>query len=215
MTIPEEERVVTAKSIKDVYADYASIGWNSFNYTITLSVFSITAILQIISLFCRNPINEFNIQNIKLLSSILPTIMQVSAGIIGIWIAGFTIFVSFSRSKILVLMAKKKESKTGMNYLRYTFALFFGIVVHFITLLIISFLLHLSVSENGILSFLGAIEDDALIAIGNIITHSIVIFIATYSTFVFLLLKSVSFNLYNISGIVSEFNIVKHNNESK
>lgn len=171
----------------------------------------ISSIISIILFFIHDELGGYAQRYIALITGIMPTVMEVCSGLLGLWIAGFVIFVTFSRSSVVVLMAKHEEPETSMNYMRYILSIFFGMVIHFVTLLILACLAYFAFSENGMLMPIMFDHDLwEIILISRVFIHALLPFLITYIIFVFLLVKSFSVGMYKVVTASIEFEIVEN-----
>jgi hypothetical protein len=135
--------------------------------------------------------------------SLVDTGFNFASSILGFLIAGFTIFATLNKPDLFMTMAKIKEDKTGLSYLKYNFFTFMKVFIHYVSFITICLLIKLLASPSGTLSvsidFLSIYIDLLKPAA---IKHTIVVIgfalLGAWFFYLIMLLKSFIFNVYHI-----------------
>lgn len=72
------------------------------------------------------------------------------ASILGFLVAGFTIFVTITKTEVFVAMAKKKHSEYGeLTWFKYSMAVFMYVFAHYFAFIVVAYILKVSLAVAG------------------------------------------------------------------
>ena len=116
---------------------------------------------------------------------------------LGFLIAGFTIFSTLSKPKMMLAMMDHVNKDTGLPTLKYNFFTFMKVFIAYIVISIFYMLVILLGHEGGILSNVISLLPNE-VCIKSLIIKSSYIFVGSSFLYLLLLLKSFVFNIYAI-----------------
>lgn len=197
--------ILTEKSISDLFKVYRKLPENKFNYAVVLAIGFFGTVYSLISTYIERPYGSRWEHARDMIGSMTPTMIGAGAGILGVWIAGFAIFTSITNVRLFVFMNSELEQKTGQSYLKYTFILFFGIMIQFLVYIVLMLIITFFFAADSVMDVLIGKLFNVSMIIKSYIYHIIMIFVLAYSVYVVLLLKSFAFNIYQVIALAVEY----------
>lgn len=186
----DPKELTEEKSLWDVYLLSRRIRSSRFNTVVT--------ILTIIGLFIYSFWFQTDIAallgEVRMLANLT---LNLSATILGFLIAGFTIFATLSKPRMLLKMMEVMHKPTGMKFLKYNFIAFMRVFIYYLGIMAIAIIIILVGNKNGIAYRFAMCFPDGEIVGCNLIKATYVI-IGTSLMLLVLLLKTFIFNIYSI-----------------
>lgn len=182
------------KSLWKIYLNCRKLKLNKFNVAVGI----ISFLLFIANTFSPKMNTEFMLKEIQKWATFG---LSFSVSTLGILLAGFTIFASLSKPKMLLAMMDHTDKSTGLKTLKMNF---YPFILVFIVYLFFSFL-YLAImilgTSNGIISYLLDLIPKCYKVKEVLLTVS---YAFTGTSFVYLLIMLKSF-IFNIYAVVMNF----------
>lgn len=176
------------RTLLDIYLKSFRLQSSRFN---NIAVFLVFFVL-IIYVYMTQENSHQIAEKIRELAS---TGLEFVIGILGFLIAGFTIFATITDKKLFIEMAKVKEPRSQLSYLKYVFFIFMNVFTYFLTFGAFCILIKIFAGPNGIVTLmLRNFSCDLKI----IIAKSGFVLLGTAFFFLVMNLKSFVFNIYHI-----------------
>lgn len=141
--------------------------------------------------------------------------LTFATSILGFLVAGFTIFVTVTKTELFIEMAKKRYEESDQSYFKYVISCFVIAFVHYVSYLFVCLMSNLLLGPDGfsllIYNELMAIPTISLYLplIKKTLTAIGVIGIGSWSAYLVLLLKSFIFNIYSTIALAVRWEIEK------
>lgn len=178
------------KTLWDVYLLSRRIRSSRFN---TIATIITIIVLSIYSFYFQSDIASL-LGETRMLANLT---LNLSATILGFLIAGFTIFATLSKPRMLLKMMEVVHKPTGMKFLKYNFVAFMRIFIYYLAIMSISIVMVLVGNKNGMAYRYAMCFPEGIMISCNLIKIAYVI-IGTSLTLMVLLLKTFIFNIYSI-----------------
>ncbi|MCG7500069.1 hypothetical protein MHO82_24705 [Vibrio sp. Of7-15] len=185
-----DSELTSEKSLWDIYKLSRRISSNKFN----MSLITFVLILLSINSFYLESDTAVILKNTRDWAS---QGFNFSITTLGFLIAGFTIFATLSKPRMMLAMMDHTNPDTGIPTLKYNFFAFMKVFIAYISLAVIYLLVVLLGQKNGFIS--NVIE---LLPKSNCIKYFLInisyVFIGSSFVYLLLLLKTFVFNIYTI-----------------
>lgn len=139
-----------------------------------------------------------------LLQKIGETSINVIFAILGFLIAGFTVFATLTKPKLLLHMARARHPISKLSYLKHNYFTFMRVFIYWLTLGALELLILFVGQKEGVIAAFTtrfpSLED--FLPFGN---RMMLVISAGFFAFCFLQLKSFVFNVYHIVMTSIEF----------
>lgn len=122
-----------------------------------------------------------------------------SISILGFLIAGFTIFATVTKPTLFIELAKRRHTRSGLSYLKYTFFVFMYVFIAYLTFTIVCLLIKLLATPSGVISSaLTCLSEypEHIVLSKRILVGVGIVTIGTWSFHLLVLLQSFIFNIY-------------------
>lgn len=208
MNIPrlKHESLLKEKNLWQIYRASWKIPDGKFNWAVgiaSLTFFSIYAVFA-------TDIKAVHVMLLKLAEMGFNT----AVSILGFLIAGFTIFGSLTKPKLLLTMLRFNEKKSGLSYLKYNFFTLLRTFIYFLVFAAFQLLVVTIGQRDGPISLFVKWLPELQSAVGPALRISLVVS-TTLWTAVFLELKSFVFNVHHFVFTMIKHEAVEHNESLK
>jgi hypothetical protein len=204
MSLPrlKHEDLLKEKNLWQIYLASCKISDSKFNWAVgiaSLLFFSIYAVLA---------------PDVRGMHSLLLKLAEIgfnaAISILGFLIAGFTIFGSLTKPRLLLTMLRFREKRSGLSYLKYNFFTLIRTFIYF--LIFAAFQLGVIVigQQGGPISVFVKLLPDFQPAVEPAVRMTFVASIVLW-TAVLLELKSFVFNVHHFVFTMIKFDAVEHN----
>tara|TARA_Y100000780_G_C13625391_1_gene394257 strand:- start:472 stop:1083 length:612 start_codon:yes stop_codon:yes gene_type:complete len=186
----DESELTSEKSLWDVYKLSRRILPSRFN---SIAVLLVTGLLAVNSFVLEADTGRI----LSATRKWAEVGFSFSIATLGFLIAGFTIFATLSKPKMMLAMMEHTNKGTGLPTLKYNYFAFMQVFIAYILFSSIFILIHLFGMESGLLSNLLRLIPDG-VCIKLAIIKSAYCFVGGSIFYLLLLLKSFVFNIYAI-----------------
>lgn len=202
-----ESDITSEKSLWDIY---------KLSRQIKPSIFQSVAVIFVMVLLA---INSFLLENntqviLDDTRKWAETGFNFSITTLGFLIAGFTIFATLSKPKMMLAMMEHVNKKTGLPTLKYNFFTFMKVFIMYTSFSVLYLFIEIFGQENGLLS-------NVIVFIPNAECIKVVLINLSYSIvgssffYLLLLLKTFIFNIYAITMNFLRWEYNEINNENQ
>jgi len=186
----KESELTSEKSLWDVYKLSRNILPSN---TQVITIFSTMLLLGVNAFFLEDNISII-LNDTRAWASMG---FSFSITTLGFLIAGFTIFATLSKPKMMLAMMEHTNTKTGLPTLKYNFFAFMNVFIAYIVFALVYLLIILLGQKGGFLANIVSFFSYALFIKLALIKMSYVI-IGSSFVYLLLLLQSFVFNIYSI-----------------
>lgn len=186
----EPSELTSEKSLWDVYIQCKKLPYNRTHVIIMIIV---TALLSLNSIVLETNISAL-LKNVRDWAAMG---FNFSITTLGFLIAGFTIFATLSKPKMMLAMMEHTNSETGLKTLKYNFFAFMKVFIAYIWASMLFVLVVLFGQSDGLLSNLVSMLPNAN-CIKFVIIKSMYVYLGVTFVYLILLLTTFVFNIYAI-----------------
>jgi len=121
-----------------------------------------------------------------------------TVGILGFLLAGFTIFATVSKTKLLKTMAVTQHKESGLSYLKYSFFAFMKVFIVYLAFATLCLLIKIIGGPEGPVTLLITWMPSGVRTLKRVVASISLIVVGTWFFFLLMVLKSFIFNVYHI-----------------
>lgn len=143
--------------------------------------------------------------------------ISFGASILGFLIAGFTVFVTMTKTEIFVEMSKVPYKKTGESYLKYNLSQFMIVFINYILYLFLCFFIFMFGQPDGFFSLLSKIAiglfggDLSLLIFHKLPIYICFVAVGVWSMYLLILMKSFIYNIYQVVTTTVRWDLERRN----